>query len=140
MVMEIIVMIKLTWKPSVQFSHVWLTLSDPMNCSMPGFPIHHQLPEFTQTHVHWVGDAIQPSHPLSSPSPAFNLAQNHGLLKWVSSSLQVAKVLEFPYQFAMKWWNQMPGSSFPECWVLSQLFHSPLSLSPRDSLVLRFLP
>ena len=55
-----------------QFSSVtqWcLTLCDPMNCSMPGLPVHHQLPEFTQTHVHWVGDAIQPSHPLSSPSP-----------------------------------------------------------------------
>ena len=70
------------------------TLCDPMNCSMPGLPVHHQLPESTQTHVHWVGDAIQPSHPLSSPCPpALNLSQHQGLFKWVSSSHQVAKVL-----------------------------------------------
>ena len=70
-----------------------------MNCSMLGLPVHHQLPEFTQTHVHWVGDAIQPSHPLSSPSPlAFNLSQHQGLFKLVSSSHQVAKILEFQLQ------------------------------------------
>ena len=58
-----------------------------MVCSTLGFPVHHQLPEFTQTHVHWVSDAIQPSHPLSSPSPpTFNLSQHQGLFKWVSSS------------------------------------------------------
>ena len=62
------------------------TLCDPMNCSMPGLPVHHQLPESTQTHVHWIGDAIQPSHLLSSPSPpALNLSQHQGLFKWVSS-------------------------------------------------------
>ena len=73
-----------------------LTLCDPMDCRTPGLPIHHQLPEFTQTHVHWVGVAIQPSHPLSSPSPpAFNLSQHQGFFKGVSSSHQVAKVLEF---------------------------------------------
>ena len=66
--------------------------------SMPGLPVHHQLPEFTQTHAHWVGGAIQPPHPLSSPSPAFNLFQNQSLFKWVSSSHQVAKVLEFLLQ------------------------------------------
>ena len=87
---------------SVQFSSVTQscpTLCDPMNCSMPGLPVHHQLVEFTQTHVHWVGDAIQPSHPLLFPSPpAFNLSQDQGLFKWVSSSHQVAKVLEFQLQ------------------------------------------
>ena len=58
------------------------TLCSPMDCSTPGFPVHHQLPEFTQTHVHQVGDVIQPSHPLSSPSPpAFNLSQHQGLFK-----------------------------------------------------------
>ena len=65
-----------------QFSSVTqscLTLCDPMNRSTPGLPVHHQLPEFTQTHVHWVGDAIQPSHPLLSPSPALNLSQHQGL-------------------------------------------------------------
>ena len=75
-----------------------LTLCDPVDCSMPGLPVHHQLPEFTQTHVRWVGDAIQPSHPLSSPSPPFNLAQHQGLFKWVSSSHHVARVLEFQLQ------------------------------------------
>ena len=73
--------------------------SDPMNCSTAGIPVHHQLPELTQTHVHWVSDAIQPSHPLSSPSPpTFNLSQHQGLFKWVSCLHQVAKVLEFQLQ------------------------------------------
>ena len=72
------------------------TLCDPMNHSMPGLPVRHQLPEFTQTHVHQVSDAIQPSHPLSSPSPpAPNSSQNQGLFKWVSASHEVDKVLEF---------------------------------------------
>ena len=73
-----------------QFSSVaqsCATLWDPMNCGTPGLPVHHRLPEFTQTHVYWIGDAIQPSHLLSSPSPpAFNLSQHQGLFKWVSSS------------------------------------------------------
>ena len=69
------------------------TLCDPMNCSTPGFPVHYQLPEFTQTHVHRVGDAIQPSHPLSSPSPpAPSPSQHQSLFQWVNSSHEVAKV------------------------------------------------
>ena len=86
---------------SVQFSSIdqlCSTLCDPMDCSRSGLPVHHQLLEFTQTHVHWVSDAIQPSHPLLSLSPAFNLSQHQGLFKWVSSSHQVAKVLEFQLQ------------------------------------------
>ena len=72
-----------------------LTLCDPMDCSTPGLPVHHQLPDLGQTHVHRVSDAIQPSHPLSSPSPpTFNLSQHQGLFQRVSSSIQVAKVLE----------------------------------------------
>ena len=71
-----------------------------MGCSMPGFPVLHHLPEFAQTHVHRAGDAIQPSNPLSSPFPfAFNLSQYQGLFQWVSSSHQVAKVLEFQLQY-----------------------------------------
>ena len=78
-------------------SHV--QLCDPMNCSTPGLPAHHQLPELTQTHVHWVSEAIQPSHPLSSFSPpAFNLSQHQGLFQWASSVYQVAKVLELQIQ------------------------------------------
>ena len=70
-----------------------------LDCSTPGFPVSHYLPEFAQIHVHWVSDAIQPSHPLSSPSPpALNLSQHQGLFKWVSSLHQVAKVLEFQLQ------------------------------------------
>ena len=93
---------------SVQFGSVTqssLTLCDPMDCSTSGFPVHHQLPGFTQTHVHRVSDAIQPSHPLSSPSPpALNLSQHQGLFQWVSSSYQVAKVLEFQLQHqSFKW-------------------------------------
>ena len=73
-----------------------LTLCDPMNHSTPGLPVHHQHPEFTQTHVHRVSDAIQPSHPLLSPSPpAPNQSQHQRLFQWVNSSQQVAKVLEF---------------------------------------------
>ena len=72
------------------------TLCHPMNCSMPGLHVHHQLPEFTETHVHWVSDAIQPSHPQSSPSPpAPNPSQHQSLFQWVNSSHEVAKVLEF---------------------------------------------
>ena len=72
------------------------TLCDPRNRSTPGLPVHHQLPQFTQTHVHRVSDAIQPSHPLSSPSPpAPNPSQHHSLFQWVNSSHEVAKVLEF---------------------------------------------
>ena len=85
----------------VQFSSVsqsCLTLCDPMDCSMPGLPVHHQLLEFTQTHVHWVSDAIQPSHPLSSSYSTFNLFQHQDLFKWVSSLHQMAKVLEFQLQ------------------------------------------
>ena len=93
---------------SVQFSSVAQscpTLFDPMDCNTPGLPVHHQLLEFTQTHVHWVGDAIQPSHPQSSPSPpAFSLSQHQGLFQWVSSSHQVAKVLEFQLQHQSFQW------------------------------------
>ena len=75
------------------------TLCNGMDCSKPGFPVHHQLPELAQTHVHRVGDAIQPSHPLSSTSsPAFNLFQQQGLFQRVSSSHQVAKALQFQLQ------------------------------------------
>ena len=85
---------------SVQFSCSFVsTLCNPMDCSTPGLPVHCQLPEFTQTHVHWVGDAIQPSHPLSSLSPpGFNLSQRQDLFQWVSSSHKMAKVLEFQLQ------------------------------------------
>ena len=82
---------------SVQFSSVAQscpTLCDPMNCSTPGLPVHHQLLGFTQTHVHRVGDAIQPSHPLLSPSPPAH-SQHQGLFQWVNSSHEVDKVLEF---------------------------------------------
>ena len=84
----------------IQFSLVaqlCQTLCNPMDCTTPAFPVHHQLPKLAQTHVHWVGDAIQPSHPLSSPSPpAFNISQC--LFQWVSSSHQVVKVLELQLQ------------------------------------------
>ena len=88
---------KLYW--TVQFSSVaqlYLTPRNPVNRSTPRLPVHHQLPKFIQTHVHRVGDAIQPSHPLSSPSPpAPNPSQHQGLFQWVNSLHQVAKVLEF---------------------------------------------
>ena len=87
------------WSILVQIRSVaqsCLTLCDPMNHSTPGLPVHHHLPEFIQSHVHEVGDAIQPSHPLSSPSPyAPNPSQHQGLFQWVNSSHEVPKVLEF---------------------------------------------
>ena len=94
--------------PSVQFSLVaqsCLNLCDPMDRSTPGLPVHHQLPEFTQTHVHWVSDAIQPSQPLlSPPPPALNLFQYQGLFQWVGSSHQVAKILELQLQHQSFHW------------------------------------
>ena len=80
-------------------------LCDPMDCTMPGFPVLHHLPELAQIHVHWVSDAIQPSHALSSPSsPAFNLSQHQGLFQWVSSLHQVVKGLEFQLQHQSFQW------------------------------------
>ena len=93
----------------LQFSSVTqscLTLCDPMNRSTPGLPVHHQLLKYTQTNVHCVGDAIQPSHPLSSPSPpALNLSQHQGLFKWISSPHQVVKVLQFQLQHQSLQWT-----------------------------------
>ena len=102
------------------------TLCNPMNCSTPGLPVHHQLPEFTQTRVHWVGDAIQPSPPLLSPSPpALNLSQHQGLFKWVRSLHQVAKVLELQLQHQFFQWI------FRTNFLQDGLLGSPCS--PRDS-------
>ena len=96
------------WRQSVQFSCsvVRPTVCNPKDCSMTGFPVHHQLPKLAQTDVHWVGDAIQPSHSLLSPSlPAFNLSQHQSLFQWVSSSHQVAKVLELQFQHQSFQWT-----------------------------------
>ena len=94
---------------SVQLSSVAQscpTLCDPMNHTTPGLPVHHQLLEFTQTHIHQVGDTIQPSHPLSSPSPpAPNPSQHQGLFQWVNSSHEAAKVLEFQLQHQSFQWT-----------------------------------
>ena len=82
-----------------------LTLCDPMNCSTPGFPVLHYLPELAQAHIHWVGGAIQPSHPLLPPSPpALSLSQHQGLFQWVGSSPQAAKVLELQLQHQSFQW------------------------------------
>ena len=97
------------WVNGHQFSSIaqsCLPLCDPMDCSTPGFPVHHQLPELTQTHVHWIRDSIQWSHPFSSPSPpTFNLSQHHGLFQWVSPLHQVVKVLEFQLQHQFFQWT-----------------------------------
>ena len=112
-----------------QFSSVTqlcLTLCDPMNRSTPGLPVRHQLPEFTQTHVHPVSDAIQPSHPLSSPSPpASNPSQHQGLFQWVNSSHEVANVLEFHLQHQS--FQRNPRADL----LQNGLVRSPCS--PRDS-------
>ena len=102
-----------------QFSSIaWLcpTLCDPMSHSTPGLPVHHQLPEFTQTHVHRVGDAIHPSHPLSPPSPpALNLFQHQGHLKWIRSLHEVAKLLEFQLQHQSFQWTPRTGLFRMDC-------------------------
>ena len=93
-------------------------LCDPMNRSTPGLPVHHQLPEFTQTHVHRAGDAIEPSHLLSSPSPpAPNPSQHQGLFQWVSSSHVVAKVLEFQLQHQSFQWTPSTGGYYKQCLI-----------------------
>ena len=115
-----------THNNGAQFSSVVSDSSWLMDCSTPGFPVHRQLPDSTQTHVHWVGDAIQPSHPLSSPSfPSFNLSQHQGLFKWVSSLHQVAKVLEFQLQHQSFQWTLRTD------FLYDGLVGSPCS--PRDS-------
>ena len=96
-----------------------LILCDPMGCSMPGFPVHHQLLALTQIHVHWVGDAIQLSHP--SP-PAFNPSQHQGLFQWVSTSHQVVKVLELQHQ-SFQWMFRV---DFLQDWLVWS------SCSPKD--------
>ena len=111
---------KICLECSVQFGSVTQscpTLCDPMDRSTPGLPVHHQLPEFTQTHIHRVGDAIQLSHPLSSPSPpAPNPSQHQSLFQWVNSSHEVAKVLEF--QLCISPSNERPGlTSFRMDWL-----------------------
>ena len=108
------------YKPISQFSSVTQscpTLLDPMNRSMPGLPVHHQLPEFTQTHVHRVSDAIQPSHPLSSPSPpAPNPSQHQGLFQWVSSSMRWPKYWSFSFSIIPS--KEIPGLiSFRMDWL-----------------------
>ena len=114
-----------------------------MDCRIPGFPAHHQLPEFTQTHVRWVGDTIQPSHPLSSPSPpAFNLSWHQGLFQWVSSLHQVAKVLEFQLQHQSFQWTLR--TDLLSDWIssqsegLSRVF-SNTTVQKRNSSALSFL-
>ena len=119
-------LIKIPSVIQLQYSSVTqlcVTLCDPMNRSTPGLPVHHQLPDFTQTH--WVGDAIQPSHPLSSPSPALNLSQHQRLFQRVSSSHQVGKVLKFQLQRQSFQWT--PRTDL----LLDGLVQSPCS--PRDS-------
>ena len=131
---------------SIQFSRLVVSNSLwPLDHSMTGLSVHHQLQEFTQIHVHWVGDTIQPSHPLSSLSlPAFNLSQCQGLLKWVSSLHQVTKVLEFQLQhqslhehsglisFRMNWLDLLAVQGT----VKSRLQHHS---SSKESSVLSFL-
>ena len=106
-----VLMVMFSLVQSVQFSPVQSSSvqscpvhCDTMDCSTPGFPVHHQLPELSQTHVHWVADVIQSSHPLSSPSPAFSLLQQ-SLFQQVSSSHEVAKVLEFQLQHQSFQWT-----------------------------------
>ena len=109
------------WEPWwFQFSSVpplCLTLCDPMDCKMPGFAVHHLLPELAQTHIHRVGDAIQPCHPLSSPSPsAFNLSQHQGLFQWVSSCIRWPKYWSFSFSISLS--NEYSGlTSFRMDWL-----------------------
>ena len=133
----------------IQFSSVAQscpTLCDSMNCSTPGLPVHRQLPEFTQTHVHRVGDVIQQSHPLLSPSPpAPNPSQHQSLFQWVNFSQEMAKVLEFQLQHqSFQWtsrtdllWNGLVGS--PCSPRDSQEFSPTPHFKSINSLLLSFL-
>ena len=110
----------LSYRPDVQFSSVaqsCLTLCDPMNCSTQGLPVHHQLPEFTQTHVHRVSDAIQPSHPLSSPStPAPNPSQHQSLVQWLT--LRMRWPMYWSFSFSIIPSKEIPGLiSFRTDWL-----------------------
>ena len=128
-----------------QFNQTSPTICDPMDCRRPGLPVHHQLLEFTQTHVHWVSDVIQPSYPLSSPSPlAFNLSQYQGLFQWVSSSHQVPKYWSFSFSTSPS--NEYSGLiSFRMDWldILAVQGTQESSLTPQfksiNSLGLSFL-
>ena len=121
--------VKALCKLSVQFSSVTQlcpTLCNPVDCSTPGLPVHHQLSEFTQTHVHWVSDAIQPSPPLSSPSPpTFNLSQHQGLFKWVSSLTRWPKYWSFSFSISPP--NEYSGLiSFRMDWLDLLVVQGPL--------------
>ena len=120
------------------------TFYNHMDCSTPGFPIHHQLPELAQTHIHWASDVIQPAHPLSPPSPpVFNLSQHQGLFQGVSSSHQVAKALEFQLQhhprneysglisFSIDWFDLLPVQGVLKS--LIQHHSSKASILPRSA-------
>ena len=116
---------------SCSVAQLCLSLCSPMDCSTPGFPVLHCLSEFAHTHVHWVGDVIQPSHPLSSPSrPALHLTQHQSLLQWVGCFHQVAKALELQLQPQFFQWI------FRVDFLYDWLVWSPCS--PRDSLEHRF--
>ena len=102
------------------------SLCNPVDCSTPGFPVLHYLLEFSRTHVHWVGDAIQPSHSLSSPSPpAFNLSQHHCLFKWVGSSHQGSKALELQLQHQPFQWILMVDVFNHYLCIIPEHFHHP---------------
>ena len=132
---------------SIQFCSVaqsCLTLCNPMDCSTPGFPVHHQFPEFTQTHVHWVGDAIQPSHPLSSPSPpTFSLSQNQVLLNESVLPIRWPKYWNFSFNISPP--NEYSGlTPFRMDWLDLLAIQGTLKSSPTpqfisiNSLVLSF--
>ena len=134
---------KWSW-PAIQLisvTQLCLTLWDLMDYSMPGFPVHHQLSELTQTHVHWAGDAIQPSPPLSSPSPpTFSLSQHRGLFQWVTSLHQVTKVFECQLQHQSFQWRISLQSKglwrvFPNTTVQKhQFFGTQLSLQSKSHI------
>ena len=125
-----------------QFSSVpqlCLTFCDPMDCSTPGFPVFYHLPEFTQTHVHQVGDVIQPSHPMSSPSPpAFDLSQHQGLFQWVSSLHQMDKYWSFSFSISPS--NEHSGvNSFRIDWFDLAVQGTLKSLHQRQNLKVTIL-
>ena len=117
-------------------------LWDPIDCSTPGFPVHHQLLEHAQALVHRVSDVIQPFRPLSSPSPVFNVSQNQGLLHWVSSLHQLAKVLEFELQFPkhIQDWFPLGSAGLISCSWRDSQEPSPIpQFKSINSLALSFL-
>ena len=135
--------LQIFWTDCCSVTQLCLALCDPMDCSMPGFPVLHYLPKLVQTHVHWLDDAIQPSHPLSNPSlSALSLSQHQGLFQWDGFLHQVAKILELLLQHHSFQWTYSGLISFRIEWfqllAVQRTLKTPLQHHSSNALILRY--